>query len=99
MPTWLEIVGNMFSGGDRLRAAVEERDFLSAKVDAMEAGKPMVNIDGTPMMGDVDIHGNPFGVTNQDSLGSSLSGGLDDSWSGGGSFNDDSFGGGMGNGF
>lgn len=26
--------------------------------------KPSVNIDGSPMMGDVDINGNPFGVTN-----------------------------------
>ena len=23
-----------------------------------------VNIDGTPMVGDIDIHGNPFGVTD-----------------------------------
>ena len=27
---------------------------------------PMVNIDGTPMMGDVDIKGNPYGVTESD---------------------------------
>lgn len=25
---------------------------------------PSVNIDGTPMMGNVDIHGNPYGVTS-----------------------------------
>ncbi len=25
---------------------------------------PGVNIDGTPMIGDIDINGNPFGVTN-----------------------------------
>lgn len=25
---------------------------------------PFVNVDGTPMMGDVDIHGNPYGVTS-----------------------------------
>lgn len=25
-----------------------------------------VNIDGAPMCGDVDIHGNPFGVTSID---------------------------------
>lgn len=27
---------------------------------------PAVNIDGTPMMGSVDIHGNPFGVTSRE---------------------------------
>lgn len=90
------LVGDLFSGRDSLHDALEERDFLSAQVDAMEAGKPMVNIDGSPMMGDVDIHGNPFGVTSPESFG----GGIDDSWSGGGGFNDDSFGsGGMGNDF
>lgn len=26
---------------------------------------PQTNIDGTPMMGSVDINGNPYGVTNQ----------------------------------
>ena len=28
--------------------------------------KPTVNIDGTPMMGDFDSNGNPFGVTEID---------------------------------
>ena len=28
--------------------------------------KPAVNIDGAPMVGDVDIHGNPYGVTETD---------------------------------
>ena len=27
---------------------------------------PMVNIDGTPMMGDVDINGNTYGITESD---------------------------------
>ncbi|MCL1036718.1 hypothetical protein L2750_06080 [Shewanella submarina] len=27
-----------------------------------EMVKPMVNVDGTPMCGDVDIKGNPYGV-------------------------------------
>jgi hypothetical protein len=26
--------------------------------------EPTVNIDGTPMVGDVDIHGDPYGVTS-----------------------------------
>ena len=25
---------------------------------------PFVNVDGTPMLGDVDIYGNPYGVTS-----------------------------------
>lgn len=28
--------------------------------------QPAVNIDGAPMIGDVDIHGNPYGVTEND---------------------------------
>ena len=28
---------------------------------------PSVNVDGTPMMGSIDIHGHPFGVTDFDS--------------------------------
>jgi hypothetical protein len=28
---------------------------------------PTVNIDGSPMLGGVDIHGHPFGVTDSDS--------------------------------
>ena len=49
--------------------------------------EPMVNVDGTPMMGDVDIHGNPYGVTSggfnddsmfiDDSCSSSI---FDDDW-------------------
>lgn len=26
--------------------------------------EPSVNIDGTPMLGDLDAHGNPFGITD-----------------------------------
>lgn len=97
---WLKgIFSDFLSGGDSLHDALVERDQLNAQIDALEVGKPMVNIDGTPMMGDFDMNGNPFGVTNPDSFGGGLSGGLDDSWSGGGGFNDDSFGGGMGSGF
>lgn len=92
---WLKgLFSDFLSGGDSLHDALVERDQLSAQIDALETGKPMVNIDGSPMMGGVDINGNPFGVTNPDTFG----GGIDDSWSGVG-FNDDSFGGGMGNDF
>ena len=98
MPKWLEIVGGMFGGEDRLHAALEERDYLNAQIEARDAGKPMVNIDGTPMMGDVDINGNPYGVTQVGSFGSS--GGFDDNFgSGTGGFSDDSFGSGMNNDF
>ncbi|MCH1930064.1 hypothetical protein [Shewanella acanthi] len=43
---------------------------------------PIVNVDGTPMMGDsgIDVHGNPYGVTNHDSSLFSCSAN-DDSWS------------------
>ncbi len=43
---------------------------------------PIVNIDGTPMIGNtgVDVHGNPFGITESDTsaCNSSTS---DDAWS------------------
>jgi hypothetical protein len=29
-----------------------------------DTSSPIVNIDGTPMVGGIDIHGNPFGVTD-----------------------------------
>lgn len=47
--------------------------------------KPMVNVDGTPMMGDVDINGNPFGVTTDHDIGG------DDFGSGSGGFGGDDF--------
>lgn len=35
-----------------------------------DMSKPAVNIDGTPMVGDVDTNGNSFGVTSDNSFGS-----------------------------
>ncbi|WP_312587228.1 hypothetical protein [Comamonas terrigena] len=43
--------------------------------DSLDACRPVVNIDGTPMVGDIDINGNPFGVTNDDSFCSGNFGG------------------------
>lgn len=49
--------------------------------------EPMVNVDGTPMMGDFDIRGNPYGVTaggfGDDSMfgDDSCSSMFDDDWS------------------
>ena len=37
--------------------------------DLSDLNKPQVNIDGAPMVDDLDIHGNPFGVTQDDSFG------------------------------
>jgi hypothetical protein len=58
---------------------------------------PVVNIDGTPMVGDsgVDIHGNPYGVTDHSFGGSDLFGSAHDSFSS----SHDSFGGGGSGGF
>lgn len=43
---------------------------------------PSVNVDGTPMIGDsgIDIHGNAFGITSDDSFGS-IGSVFDDSFS------------------
>jgi hypothetical protein len=52
---------------DRLDGASHENfDFESTSSMTIETIHPMVNIDGTPMVGDsdIDINGNPFGVTN-----------------------------------
>lgn len=47
---------------------------LGAGAALMGAGldihQPLVNIDGSPMMGMVDIHGNPYGVTSYHDYGS-----------------------------
>ncbi|MDN3651494.1 hypothetical protein QWY77_01680 [Thalassotalea ponticola] len=34
--------------------------------DITSSSDPSVNIDGTPMVGSVDINGNPYGVTSMD---------------------------------
>lgn len=46
---------SIFSNGDSITNS-----------EAMIDTSPAVNIDGTPMCGDMDIHGNPFGVTSSD---------------------------------
>ena len=33
---------------------------------------PCFNVDGTPMMGDIDLHGNPYGVISSDFEHSSM---------------------------
>lgn len=47
---------------------------------------PSVNVDGTPMIGDsgIDIHGNAFGITSDDTfggIGSGIGSSFDDSFS------------------
>ena len=47
----------------------DDEDWPSQRSNSFDSGYDWsdddgVNIDGTPMMGDVDIHGNPFGVTD-----------------------------------
>lgn len=57
---------------------------------SVDAFSPMVNIDGTPMLDStIDIHGNPFGVTDAHSpvdTGMSFDSGTD--WSSGDAFSD-----------
>lgn len=54
-----------------------------AQVETEQMMEPMVNVDGTPMMGDVDIHGNPYGVVDMEPISMDLDmgsmGGFDDS--------------------
>jgi hypothetical protein len=39
-------------------------DDASPGSNITDTSSPVVNIDGTPMVGGIDIHGNPFGVTD-----------------------------------
>ncbi len=75
----------------------EEQENRFSSIHALGAGaalmgadldihQPLVNIDGSPMMGMVDIHGNPYGVTSDHDFGMSSS--IDF----GGGFSSDDFG-------
>ncbi len=44
------------------------RSIFSISSEPMIDTTPSVNIDGTPMCGDIDIHGNPFGVMSNDDI-------------------------------
>lgn len=57
--------------------------------DTLCGGGPSVNIDGSPMLDGIDIHGHPFGVTD-DAFGNSGIG-CDDIFSNGCSISDDMF--------
>jgi len=48
--------------------------FGSSEVDSA----PSVNVDGTPMCGSIDVHGNPYGITEMSDCSSSM---IDDSFS------------------
>jgi hypothetical protein len=72
------IFGDLFSG----LFSDSSSDFSSG---------PSVNIDGSPMIGPVDIHGHPFGVTD-DAFSSCSHGSIsDDIFSSSSSCFDDSF--------
>lgn len=53
--------------------------FVNSSSEFDDFSSPSVNIDGSPMMGGVDIHGHPFGVTNDMFASSSI--GCDDLFS------------------
>jgi len=52
----------MFSGATNNVLGADDAMSSTSMFDDMS--RPMVNIDGTPMVGDVDIHGNIYGVTS-----------------------------------
>lgn len=51
-------IGNLFDSGGDIDSSTS-----SGITDDTFSG-PSVNIDGSPMMGSVDIHGHPYGVTD-----------------------------------
>jgi hypothetical protein len=69
-------------------------DLFSGMFSDISSG-PSVNIDGSPMVGSVDIHGHPYGVTDDtfssigDDMFSSSNSCFDDSFSSSGSMFDD----------
>ena len=40
--------------------------FLFGSAESSVSTEPSVNIDGSPMCGNIDINGNPYGVTSTD---------------------------------
>jgi hypothetical protein len=65
------------------------RSIFSDSSGPMIDTTPSVNIDGTPMIGNVDIHGNPFGITSDDTFSCSTM--FDDSPGCGSNMFDDAF--------
>lgn len=72
-------VGSMFGGGDggglfegMFSSSTHTNnmlgdDIMSTTSMSDDTSRPMFNIDGTPMIGDVDIHGNCYGMTSSHS--------------------------------
>lgn len=61
--------GPVRTGGNGAMAATSVAPWLpTTQTDA--AAAPLVNVNGLPMVGSVDVHGNPYGVTTDDWLSS-----------------------------
>ena len=65
---WL---GGFINCGETIGASDDA--FVNSASGAYYFSSPSINIDGSPMMDGIDIHGHPFGVTD-DMLGSGSSG-------------------------
>jgi hypothetical protein len=52
----------MFSQRSGGYVSGDDDEWRSAGADSVS--RPLVNVDGSPMCGDIDIHGNPYGVSN-----------------------------------
>ncbi len=87
-------VGSMVGGGGGFEGMFSNStnnvladDMMSSTSMFDDTSRPMFNIDGTPMVGDMDIHGNFYGMTSSHSTfdsGSSWSSSSDSfgsSWS------------------
>jgi hypothetical protein len=62
------LFGGMFSNGSGSMLGSDDGASL------FNDNQPAFNIDGTPMMGSIDVHGNPYGITGDHA-------GFDSSWS------------------
>ena len=43
-------------------------DFWTPEEPSSGANYPVLNVDGTPMMGAFDMNGNPYGITSSSSM-------------------------------
>lgn len=79
-----EIAAEYFARLNRLTGAPMPKEYRSRNTNRRDDDShqddvdfsPKVNIDGSPMVGNVDIHGNVYGVTHHASAGGGFGGGF-----------------------
>lgn len=63
-PNDISRIDDTSSGLDPFEHGTHSSDPFEHNIQGSDPFEHLVNIDGTPMCGDTDIHGNPYGVTD-----------------------------------